>query len=585
MRFAMALVALLIAGLLVASGIAQRTILKPADHITLAADVPADVRYVLVPGALLQSHAGQQRLHVGGADVAFAAYGRTSDVTAWLSGQRYAELRVDESGAMEAPVMRTAPVVAGLRGGTPDPDGADVWVDQQREQRALDWTLDLPSSMSVLVAADGSAAAPSDLRVTWPVRTGTPFAVPLIVVGGALAVVGLLLYVWALIHVRQRRGPRRKSPPKMPKRPQPPRYRPQRPASAAPVPGRGRRSVRHRTGLGWAGPALVGVLLVGTLLAGTPFGPPAGLAAAATRAPGASMTEEQATRVVRRAAEVAAKADEELDAKLLAERFTGAALELRRAAYTLKKKQKKLSLPVSLPVEHAVVNLLVPETQTGWPRSLFVVVADSEKPKVAPVALALVQLDPRADYKVQYAMALRGGITLPTMPSAVDGATRLRADTPVLQVEPGALAAEYGAVLLDGESAAGKEFDTSDDPLVKQVGEAFKKKYAKKYADTTKTSFSDRTPDPSTVIALSTADSGALVAVQLEEQFTVKPKRSGVVITTSGGTKILSKTDSTAKGIRSVYGYQLLFAVPSAGSDEPVVLLGYDQGLISAKEL
>jgi hypothetical protein len=35
----------------------------------------------------------------------------------------------------------------------------------------------------------------------------------------------------------------------------------------------------------------------------------------------------------------------------------------------------------------------------------------------------------------------------------------------------------------------------------------------------------------------------------------------------------------------SVYGYQLLFAVPSAGSNEPTVLLGYAQGLVSAKEL
>jgi hypothetical protein len=86
------------------------------------------------------------------------------------------------------------------------------------------------------------------------------------------------------------------------------------------------------------------------------------------------------------------------------------------------------------------------------------------------------------------------------------------------------------------------------------------------------------------VIALSTADSGALVAVRLDEQWTVKPKRSGVTVKPSGGTKILSKTSSTSKGIVSVYGYQLLFSVPSAGSNKPIVLLGYDQGLVSAKE-
>ena len=65
----------------------------------------------------------------------------------------------------------------------------------------------------------------------------------------------------------------------------------------------------------------------------------------------------------------------------------------------------------------------------------------------------------------------------------------------------------------------------------------------------------------------------------------MKPKKAGVTVKPSGGTKILSKTSSTAKGIVSVYGYQLLFAVPAAGSNKPTVLLGYAQGLVSAKEL
>ena len=129
MRFAIALVTLLIAGVLVATGVAQRTILKPADQVTATADVPSGVHYVLVPGSVLQAHDGQQRIQLAGASTTFAAYGRTSDVTAWLSGQRYAELQVDDKGALTKPVVRTAKVVSGLRGGTPDPNGADLWID------------------------------------------------------------------------------------------------------------------------------------------------------------------------------------------------------------------------------------------------------------------------------------------------------------------------------------------------------------------------------------------------------------------------------------------------------------------------
>ena len=577
MRFAIALVTLLIAGVLVAGGVAQRTILKPADHLTSIADVPADVHYVLVPGSVLQSHDGQQRLHLAGSDVAFASYGRTADITAWLSGQRYAELRVDGSGAMEKPVVRTAPVVAGLKGGTPDPNGSDLWIDQRRAQRSLDWTIDVPSSMSVLIAADGATAAPSDVRLTWPVRTATPLAVPLIVAGGALAVVGLLLYLWALVHVRRQRGPRRKPPGKMPKRPQPPKYRPQRPTSAAPVPGRGRRSVRSRTALGWSGAAAV--------LAGAVLVPTAGPAVAATPSSDASMTEAQATRIVHNVASVAAASDEELDAKALAERFTGPALALRKAAYKVKAKSTKADLPQAVPVEDAVMKLILPEATDSWPRTLFAVVADGKSSKVAPVALALVQNDPRSDYRAQYAMGLMPGATLPDLPSALDGAKRLAAATPVLEVEPAQLAADYGSVLRDSSSESAKEFKTEGDLLLAAVGEPAKKRIAKKLGSTAGITFKDLESDPASVIAMSTADSGALVAVQLDEQWTVKPKRSGVTVKPSGGTKILSKTDSTDSGISSIYGYQLLFAVPSAGSTEPVVLLGYDQGLVSAKEL
>jgi hypothetical protein len=578
-RFAIALVTLLIAGVLVATGVAQRTILKPDDHVTVSADVPSDVHYVVVPGSVLQSHQGQQRLHLAGASVAFAAYGRSSDVVAWLSGQRYARLGVDRAGALTAPVVATAPVIAGLRGGTPDPNGADLWIDQQRSTSgALDWNVDVPKSMSLIVASTGAAAAPSDLRLTWPVSTHTPLAVPLIVAGGALAVVGLLLYLWALVHVRRQRGPRRKSPPKMPKRPQPPKYRPQRPTSAAPAPERGRRSVRQRVALGWAGATTV---LVGALL--VPTAGPA-LAATAPTVAGASLTETQATRIVTAAARTAKAADHDLDAKALAARFTGPALDLRSATYTIRKKDSKQSLPATIPTTGAVMKLIEPEATTAWPRTLFATVAQGTSKTVAPVSVALIQNDPRSAYKVQYAMRLIAGRDLPNLPSALDGARRLDAAAQVLEVEPGELAADYGSVLTDSGSATASEFPATD-PLLKAVGEAAKKRIAKKLGSTAGITFKDLKADPSAVIAMSTANAGALVAVQLDEQWTVKPKKSGVTVKPSGGTKILSKRSSTSKGIVSVYGYQLLFAVPSAGSKEPVVLLGYDQGLVSAKEL
>jgi hypothetical protein len=466
-------------------------------------------------------------------------------------------------------------VVAQLTGGTPDPNGADLWVDQRRGQGSLDWSVDLPSNMSVIVASTGAVAAPS-VSVTWPVRTATPLAVPLIVAGGVLAVVGLLLYLWALIHVRRQRGPRRKSPPKMPKRPQPPKYRPQRPASAAPAPGRGRRSVRNRTALGWSGVAAV---LLGALLvpAGTP-------AIAAPRPATASLTEAQATRIVKAAAELASTSDRKLDAKALAARFTGPALDLRTAYYAVKAKDKTAAAPAAIPTTGAVFPLLEPEATVTWPRTLFATVTQGDSKTIPPIAVALIQNDPRSDYQVEYAMRLIKSSTPLNLPSALDGAKRLDAATALLEIAPGKLATAYGSVLLNSSSPSAKDFRTAGDPLLKAVGQSAKQVIAKKLGSTAGITFKDLQVDPGAVIAMSTANSGALVAVRLDEQWTVKPTKGGVTVKPSGGTKILSKISSTSRGIVSVYGYQLLFAVPSAGSNEPVALLGYDQGLVSAKE-
>lgn len=581
MRFAVALLTLLIAGVLVAGGLAQRTIWKPADHVTMAAAIPSGVHYVVVPGSVLTSHTGGQALHLAGSGTTFAAYGKTADITAWLAGERYAELRADAAGKPMTPIVRTAPAMAGLTGsGTPDPNGSDLWMDQRRTRGQLDWPVNLPSNVSMIVAADGAQTAPSTVSVSWAVRTATPFAVPMIIAGGALAVVGLLLYIWALVYVRRRRGPRRKPPARMPKRPQPPKYRPHQPVSVAPPPSRGRRSVRNRV-------AVSASALTVLLLGGSALVPGAATAATApaTATATASVTEAQAALIVHRVAEVAAEADKTMSAKTAAERFGGVALQLRTAAYTIRKKNKKAALPLAVPLTDPEVKLTVPQSTTAWPRTLFMVVKHANDDRIAPIALAMVQNDPRSDYVVQYAMGLRREATVPDMPSALTGAARLTPGATVLRVQPEDLADEYGLLLRDAGAPSATMFDTDNDDLLTQVGEAAKKKFAKKLGTTGKLTFTDLKSDPSAVIAMSTADSGALVAVQLDEQWTAKPKQAGVRIASSGGTKILTKKSSSAKGFASVYGYQLLFSVPSAGSDEPVVLLGYAQGLVSAKEL
>lgn len=580
MRFVLALVAFVVAAGMIALGIAQRTVLLPPPRAVVTTHVAKDVRYVVVPGTALHAHPGQQRLHVEGGGTVFAAYGRTSDVTAWLSGERYQ--RVGVAGPSEttaSSVLTTAQRVPTLKTAAPhpDPDGADLWLDQQRATRSLDWTVNVPASVSLLIAADGATPAPSTVTVSWPVHASTPFATPLIVGGSLLVVVGLLLYMWGLVHMKRRRGPRRKSPPRMPRPPAEPRYR-QAPEAAG---TRARSAVRQFLTTG-------GVTAAGALLLAGCSAP--GVRTAAPVAPAvaeqtAGMTTAQAIRVVRDVAAVARKADKARKPSLLAPRFAGPALVLRKAAYATRKHDKTFKLPQALPSSSASIRLTLPEATNGWPRTLFAVMTDTAETSAPPLALTLVQDDPRSPYRAQYLMSLAPHVELPNLAPSVTGAMRVQPDTDLLRVKPAELGADYGLLLRDPSAAPAPLFDTRHDDLMTAVGSDAKKSIRKHLGKTAKITFADSTKDLGPVVAMATADGGALVSVNLKEIWTVKPVKHGVTVKPSGATKALSRVTATGKGIVSTYGYQLLFSVPAAGSNRPVELLGYAQGLTSAKEL
>lgn len=587
MRFVLALVAFVVAAAMMAVGIAQRTVLLPPDHAVASASIPAGAHYVVIPGSALKAHPGQQHLTIHGSDGLFAAYGRTGDVLAWLSGERYTRLGFDAAhGTFGRPVSTVAPVVAGLRGGPkPDPAGSDLWLDQRRATDSLTWNVNLPATLSLIVASDGRRSAPDGVSITWPLPISTPFATPLIIGGSLLLLVGLVLYILALLHLRRRRGPRRKAPPRMPRPPQPPRYKPS-PVAAA-VSGRGRRA---------AGRPFAAVLVIGaagSLLTGCATRPAAASVAATPSASvkpavpvtPVAVTTQQAVRIVQDAALVERAADRTLDATRLQQRFSGPALELRRSAYILHARSPKLVLPQALPVEHAQVQVVLPQATAEWPRTLFAVDTDVASNTVPPLAVTLVQQTPRSPYQVQYLTPLEPGAVLPALPNALTGAARVAPDTTLLKVAPGELATRYGRLLRSVTTRSAVLFDSSDDSLQSEVGQVAKKKLAKSLGKGGMLTFSDARTDPASVVALATAASGALVSVSLAETWTAKPAKSGAKVHVSGPTEVLSKVKSTTKGIASTHGIQMLFSVPPAGTNGRVVLLGYAQGLISAKEL
>jgi hypothetical protein len=212
-------------------------------------------------------------------------------------------------------------------------------------------------------------------------------------------------------------------------------------------------------------------------------------------------------------------------------------------------------------------------------------VVQNEDASVAPLAVTLVQQSARANYKVEYAISLEPDTTLPPVAAASVGASLLAPDTKLLSMTPDALAKAYADILLNGSASSfAGAVDTSTDTLLPLVGADFKAAQKAGLQETATLDFAE-IPADAEAIALSTNDSGALVSLRLSESVTAKAVQTGAKVETRGAVKALSGISESEKGVQSVYDYQLLFYIPSAGESGKPTLLGFAQGLVQAKEL
>ncbi len=593
MRFVLAIVTFVLSFVLIGLGIAQRTVLAGPAEFTASISDSSGTAVTLVPGSTLAARPGSQSVKVDGPGTVFVAYGRTADVKAWIGDTAHTIIRYDKRTK-----ELTGKTVEGKTKTAPNPANSDLWLQQYSKANTVSFAANVPAGVSLIIASDGTQPAPGRISIAWPRDNRMPWAGALITGGALLLVLGLFLYIWALVHLRRTRGPRRK-PPKMPKVPRQRSYK----ARAAVAPPKGRRRIAPRRML-----AIVPVVLLGALgltgcsvsasstVSNLILGPsPSKFASPAPsilgrQESGASgdvqppaVTVAQARMIVARVADVAAKADAAKDPVLLATRFEGPALQLRSTNYAIRKLDAGYPALPAIPSSRA--ELILPQQTSTWPRTVLTVVQSTQDPKLPPIALMLVQHSPRDNYKVQYAITLEAKAVLPDVASAEVGAARLPPDTKLLNHSPANLAMDYGDTLLLGNASKFiGSFVTSGDTLRAQVGAEAKAAKRAALPSTASIDFSNA-PGTGDSIAMATSRSGAIVAVSLNEIETVKPVAAGATVSTEGAVKTLSGLTSTNKGITATYGDQLLFYVPPSTSTDKITLLGYSQGLISATEL
>ncbi|WP_150957154.1 glycosyl transferase [Microbacterium testaceum] len=597
MRFVWAVVAFVIAAAMIGAGIAQRTVFHGPSETSANVQTEGSTAFTLIDGAVLNSVPGAQTLRVQGDGAVFVSYGRTADVTAWLADVPYTAVTVDGEGTVQtAEVDPTVAPASGAATTGRSPVDSDLWLDEFEQTGSLSTTLQLPSDMSVLVASDGTAPAPANISVTWPIDDSTPWAGPLIVGGGIVLLVGLVLYLLGIRHVRRQRRPRRKGLP-LPVT---------EPISTVDADAESKGVVSTTPGRRGAARALGGRrALIAVPALGISAALLAGCSAdawpqfAATESPSPTptvivpegqfppaVTEAQAQRIVAKVSSTVAQADASLDATAAAERLAGPALAERETNYKLRAAISDRPALPAIPAEP--VQIVLPQTTGTWPRTLMTVVESADAATPTTTIMMMTQQTPWEEYKASYVGNLEASTNLPELAAAYVGATQVPPDSSFLVMAPEKVAAAYADVINNGQNSASyAKFDTANDLLLAAIQDNKTKRtdeLNQTGAGTAEISFS-ASAGAATPIALATLDTGAIVAVNVYESDTAKPTNKDAVIKLDNNpaVKALTGVDQSATGFTTTYSDQVFFYVPSQGSDDQIRLLGYRSSLLEAK--
>lgn len=607
MRFVWAVAAFVLATLMIGAGIAQRTVLQGPESESQSIEIDESVPYILIDGAVLNSHDGAQTLRARGDGTIFAAYGRTTDMTAWLGTSDYVSVTVSDAGTIRSEVV-TAPEPetdataeedeAAAEAAPLDPHGSDLWLDEFEHDRTLITSLELPDDVSLLIAADGVEPAPTDLSLSWPTGVTTPWAGPLIVGGALMMAAGIVLYILGVRHVRRSRGPRRKGLPMAHTEPIDLAVEGADKGVISATPAR-RQITRGRKKL-FAVPTLglSALLFAGCSADAWPqFGstptPTPSQSVIVPEGQGApAVTKAQAERIIARIAQTVAEADEAADLDLASTRLASAALAVRKTNYAIREELD--DHPALAPIPTEGLQILLPEAFDGWPRTFLAVMESSDDKST--VIMAVTQDDAWSDYKLRYMGNMSGDTELNVAPDYV-GALTVAPDSPFLVLPPQELAGAYADVIDEGDdSVYAGLFDLEADTLRAQItaDRADRLEQFNETGEETGTLSYDAVDGNIEAVSLGTVDSGAIVAVTIRENETVEATDDDAVIKLrdedddedTGNRIVEALTDTTsAKGYTTTYLDQLFFFVPAQSSNESIRLLGYSSDILGAKEI
>ena len=584
LRFKTAVALMLLGLLTLLAGIGQKTFWAPPETVTAAA--PADATaapLTVIDGKLRTQHEGAVTLNVKGEGSFLLAAGRPDDVAAWVGTTAHNTVSgVSEDG--KALQLTHADGEASA----PSPAGSDLWVTSENASGELkyNWTPPADGDWTLLLATDGTKPAPTSITMTFPNDTSTPWAVPLMVIGGLLILAGA-----ALLLLKPKSGSRARteagatadssagagtSGQAAPTTPEA-RQEPAREEAGSDKLTAVARGLR-RPGVVLA--ALTAVAVAGSGVAAqasqTPAPSPSPSADAAGQAPASPvLIDVQFRRVLEQVASAVDAGDAAKDTGLLGPRVAGSELEVRTQNYKIRSQVG--TYEARMPVRATKLLTTVVTDKRSWPRTVMAVTQGEGN--VVPQLLTLTQVSPRENYKLVHTTPLQPGTTFP---SIARGGTETLAST------------DKAELAYNGEEALGvlgDRLNSADSSYKDKLTEGESSPYI---ADTLayqtdvvnsgvngNFAFTHRV-DPASVVVFRTADGGALALGRLNFTFDGTPKAAGDKLTIGDDAAALAGGRETSTGMVLNFAESVAVYIPPAGSSDPLKLVAATRGLVGA---
>lgn len=556
--------ALVLLGLLtLLAGIGQRTIWAPSE--TFTASVPADAAgapLTVIDQKLRTLHDGTVKITVQGDGNFMLATGRPDDVSAWVGQTAHNTI----TGVTEDEKSLVVEHADG-EGTAPNPAGSDLWVSNENASGELEytWTPPADGDWSLLLASDGTKAAPASVSMTFPNDTSTPWAVPLMVLGSLLIVGGIVL---GLLSARRKDGEGGDSGYARRARARNAETQGQAPSSSS----------SSKATMVAAG--VVAALLAGSATAAQAASPsplPSGSASSTAKQAAGSpvLLDAQFRRILEQVSSATDAGDAAKDAAKLADRVGGPELEVRTQNYKIRSQVG--TYEPRMPVRSTKLLTTVVTSDRDWPRSVLAVTQGEGN--VVPQILTLVQQSPRENYKLMETTPLQPGTTFPNIS---------RGGTETLS------AADKTGLLYSGEEAMSGLADrltSADSPFKDKLVEGQSSPYiadtlsyqaeVAKAGENGNFSFTHKVVPESTVV-FRTSDGGALVLGRINFGFEGTPKAAGDKLSIGDDAAALAGGKETTTGMVLSFAESMAVYVPPAGSTDPMKLVAATRGLVGA---